>query len=288
MGFLEFVRRGLTGGVVCCAIGSLAGVQAADPPERQLAAGMSLRAFQKDFPTRIKNKFAPVSFSTHYGLRGRLVTSVVWEKRRSGRITMKVGLNSNAMKKEITDVAEKGYRLELMTGTGAGGDDRYSAVWSKAPGQEIAVRYGYPAKQLRKKHGEFKAKGFVIHSIMAVEVSGTVRLSAAWEKDDTVLRQLQLDLALGVFRREARERTKNGFRLLQACPYVAGRRVRVACIWEKQTAGPIQEIHTNLTAIALKKMNAKLIGKGYVPALIAGYAVNRRDRYIAAWEKGKP
>ena len=260
-------------------------VQSEDPPVRELTAGLSVAAFQKEFKARIKKRFAPVSFATHYAQRGRIIVSVVWEKVEGGDLKMKTGLDSATTKKEITDFAKKGYRLERMTATGSGGPDQYSALWNKAPGQELAVRYGYPAQQLLKAHKEFKDKGFEIHSIMPVEVANSVRLSATWEKDDTVLRELQVGLAEGAFRRESRERPKKGYRLVQACGYIAGRRLRFACIWEKVSAGPVQEIHVNLTDVALKKMHAAKIAKGFVPSLIASYSINRRNRYVVAWDK---
>lgn len=266
-------------------VGATGGLRAGDIPMRELTAGLTLQAFQKEFDARMKTLFAPVSLSTHYRPRGRVAISVVWEKRKRGRIRTKTGLKTDAMQKEVADADKKEYRLELMTGSGSGGPERYSAVWSNRTPREIAVRYGYPTKRLLKAHHEFKAKGFQVRSVMAVDAANNTWLGAAWEKNNTVLRELQVDLAEGAFRKEARERPKKGWRLVQACAYFRGRRLRVACIWQKTLGGPVQEIHSNLSEVALKRMNEKLTGQGYVPSVIAGYAVGRGDRYIAAWEK---
>lgn len=253
-------------------------------PPRELQVGLAGNAFQKAFKKRTAARFAPLDFSTHYGGRGRIVLAAIWEKRDSGEFKMKAGLGRDALEKEIKSLADAGFRLEHLTATGSGGKALYSAIWTKAPGQRLAARFGYPEKEILKLHRQFTAKKYAIHRIMAVEDNGKIRYTAAWEQDDGNRRELQLGISDSVFQREIRSRPKKGFRLRQAFAYVDRRRVRIACIWEK-SAGPQQEIRVGLTAGGLKRLHEQMTKKGFAPARISGYGVNGRDRYIAVWEK---
>jgi len=252
-------------------------------PPRELQIGMPGNAFQAEFKKRVAAKFAPLDFSSHHGLRGKIVVAAIWEKRDTGRFKMKAGLSRNELEKEIKSSADAGYRLEHLTAMGSGGKPQYSAIWSKTPGQRLAVRFGYPEKEILKLHGQFTGKKYAIHRIMTID-DGQVRYTAAWEQADGDVRELQLGLSDAVFQREVRNRLKTGFRLRQAFAYVDRRRVRIACIWEKAD-GPPQEIRVGLTPAGLNKLHEQLTKKGYVPAQVQGYAVNGRDRYIAVWEK---
>jgi Polyglycine hydrolase-like, structural repeat len=253
-------------------------------PPRELQIGMPSAAFQAEFKKRVAAKFAPLDFSSHYSLRGKIVLAAIWEKREVGQFKMKAGLSRDDLEKEIKSSADAGYRLEHLTAMGSGGAPQYSAIWSKTPGQRLAVRFGYPEKDILKLHREFTGKKHAIHRIMTIEDDGHVRYTAAWEQADGDRRELQLGVSDAVFQREIRNRPKTGFRLRQAFAYVDRRRVRIACIWEK-AAGPPQEIRVGLTAAGLQKLHEQLTKKGFVPAQIHGYAVNGRDRYIAVWEK---
>jgi len=253
-------------------------------PPRELQIGMPGNAFQAEFKKRVAAKFAPLDFSSHHGLRGKIVVAAIWEKRDTGRFKMKAGLSRNELEKEIKSSADAGYRLEHLTAMGSGGKPQYSAIWSKTPGQRLAVRFGFPEKEILKLHRQFTGKKYAIHRIMSIEDDGQVRYTAAWEQADGDRRELRLGLSAAVFQGDIRNRPKSGFRLRQAFAFVDRRGVRIACIWEK-AAGPPQEIRVGLTETGQKKLHEQLTKKGYVPAQINGYAVNGRDRYIAVWEK---
>lgn len=265
---------------------SIAASADAAPPQRELTVGQDSSAFRKEFEQRTKNRFAPLAISTHYSLRGRILVSTVWEKRTGGRFLLKAGIKRGEMQKLIAKNGDDGFRLQHMTGSGSGGRETYTAIWDKAPGQRLAVRYGCTKGELLKRHAEFTGRKYAIHRIMAVESSGRIRFTAVWEADVPHKRELQAGIPESAFARQARRRTKNDFRLLQAFGYVEGRSPKIACIWEKST-GPEQEIHARLSETAVKDLDRKLAAKGFAPAFVNGYAVAGRDRYIVVWEKRK-
>lgn len=260
--------------------------QSRQAPLRELQVGLSPQQFQQDFTQRIGNRFAPVCISTHRAPRGRVVIGVLWEKREGGRVVVRAGLSRDEMKEAVNKQANDGFRLTWMTAAGWGGEERYTAVWEKAPGQQLAVRYGYPLQEMSRLQEGFAKKGYVIHSLMAVEDQGKIRFTAVWERDESADRQWQANLTLGVFLRQVRERPQQGYRLRQAVPYVFRRGVRIACIWEKRS-GPAQEVRTQLTTPAVRRLNEEMLKKGYRPALVAGVSVNAKDRYLVVWEKTK-
>ena len=255
-------------------------------PPRVLQTGLTSETFQAEFKKRVAKRFAPLDFSAHYGLRGKIVIAVIWQKRETGRFEMKAGLDRDRMEKEINRSANQGFRLEHLTALGSGGVARYSAIWSQKPGQQLAVRYEFPAQEMLKLHKQFTTKKYSIHRIMTTDDAGKTGFTAVWEKADGDRRELQLGISVGFFQRQIRERPKKGFRLRQAFCYIERRRPRIACIWEKRD-GPKQEIRSSLTEIALKKIHAQMTKNGLVPAMIAGYPVNGRDRYLAVWEQNK-
>lgn len=251
---------------------------------RELEIGIPGLDFQTVFEKQLQKKSPPIDLVAFYTKNRRMLIAAVWERQTSADFQVQAGLSREAMRKAITDFGGKGYRLAHMTGSGSGGPELYTGIWNKAPGQKLVVRYGFPQKELLALHAKQAANKYLIHRIMAVEVNNTIRFSAVWEADVTALRELRIGLSETAFRRETLTRPKKGFRLRQAFVYVEKRRVKYACIWEKSD-GPQQLIRYRMTAVALKKMRAKMTKRGYRPAQIHGYAVNGRALYVAVWEE---
>lgn len=264
-------------------IGLAPGTSSAQPPQRELTVGQTSKEFQAEFDKRLKNDFAPVSFSAHYDSRGKVRTATVWENRTEGKFGIKAGLTQKATTELVKKMITDGYRLEHLSAMGRGGE-RYSSIWILAPGQQLAVRYGFPLTELMKRHKEFTNKQYAIQALTVFRDKGKTFYTAAWEKAEFAERVFYADATLAAFMKQTRERPKKGFRLRQVYTYVNSRRQSIACIWEK-TAGPPQVVEANLTEAALKRTMKKMAGSGHSPTMITGLSLGGRDRYVVVWEK---
>lgn len=76
-----------------------------------------------------------------------------------------------------------------------------------------------------------------------------------------------------------------GFRPVLLNAYSEGRGSRFSAVWT-QTAGPAWQACHGLTAAAYQAAFDQLVGQGYHPTIISGYAENGEDRYTALFEQG--
>lgn len=259
------------------------GPAVAQSPQRELVVGLTSKQFQAEFDRRNKANFAPIAFSAHYNARGKITASAIFEKRTQGRFNFKFGQSQKETSELVKKMSTDGFRLQHLSATNFG-PERYTSIWQLAPGQEIAIRYGYPLTELLKRHKTFTAKGYVIHALTAFRDKGRTYYTAAWEKDDLFKRVFQARLSVGAFVKQNRAKAKEKYRVKQLYTYLDGRRQYVACIWENKP-GPDQVVETNLTPAQLKKTGEKMKGTGHVPRLITGLALGRLDRYLVVWEK---
>lgn len=257
-------------------------LHAAEP--RELTYATPHTEFQKLFDKQLKRKFVPVDIASYYLTPASLQFAAIWEPRAVGDVQVRVTLTRDALKQQVTDFGNKGYRLEHLSGTGAGGAERYNAVWNKIPGQQVVIRYGFPQKALLAEHLKQTEKKFVLHRVTAVEIDNAIRFTAVWDNDGIGRRELDLGMSATRLKRSVRNRAKAGFRLRQLCVYVERRAVKYGCIWEK-AAGPAQELVTGMNVRTLQKTHEEMTANGFRPRQILGYGINRRDRFVGVWEK---
>jgi uncharacterized protein (UPF0297 family) len=75
-----------------------------------------------------------------------------------------------------------------------------------------------------------------------------------------------------------------GYRPVHVSGYAVGVEERYAAIWEKKD-GPAWEARHGLKSAEYQKVFDELVGKGYRPVQVSGYAVDGEARYAAIWEK---
>lgn len=257
----------------------------AQADKREMTFGLSSKEFKAEFAKRVKAKFAPVYFSAHYTAKGQITTAAVWEKQTGVQFNLKAGLSQKETTELVKKMAADGFRLNLLTATNFGGE-QYSSIWVLAPGQQIAVRYGYPLDVFMKKHKELSGKGHIIHTLTAFRDKGKTWYTAAWEKDMIFKRAFHARLTLPAFMKQHKKQVKRGYRLRQVSTYLDGRRQSVAAVWEDKR-GPEQVVQANLTEPALKRTLKKMKDTGHVPLMITGMTFAGRDKYLVVWEKAE-
>jgi hypothetical protein len=281
---LSFHR--LNCGIILAVLCSPCLLQAADEP-REISYSIPAADFQKHLDKQFQRKLSPRNLVAYYVSRGRLRAAGIWQKQSQGESQVRAGLTRDELKKTIDDYGEKGFRLAHLSGTGAGGPEKYTAIWEKAPGQKLDAAYGVTDRDLMKIHLSQAVKKNVIHRIVAVEIKNQVFFTAVWENDETAKRELELGMTVIKFRKEIRTRTQAGFRIRQIFVYVLGRKTRYACIWEKSD-GPKQQVSLNQTLSMMKKTPAKMKKDGLQPSQIHAYSLNGRERFVVVWEQAGP
>lgn len=276
--------------LLCCA--PCVPVNAA-APQRELTLAQNAVEFQAEFKKR-SEQFVPISLAMHSGRDGKLRISAVWEKRDSGRMTVRLGVGRNDMQKLVADNARDGFRVQVLTSAGTAGRELYSGVWVKDVeeqedvGEEESVRteacFAVSGRELEQRHAELLEKKFAIRGVAAVKVDGKLRFSAAWVQATGRKRELKPGLSEPAFQREAAARRKKGERLIQAAPYFDGRRFQIAGVWDRSD-GPQQEVRSRLTEAGLRSLHKEMLGKAFRPAFIGSYFDGREDRYIVVWEE---
>lgn len=251
--------------------------------ERELQVGVSNDEFQQEFDRRVGQKLRPIDVTTTVE-RGRLILSWIWDRRDGPEWKLRANMTREEIQREVTASDLEGFRLVHLAACAAGGEDRFSAVWEKASGPQMSIKYGVPVGEVEMLAESLAEEGQRPVRIAAASFDRRVEFTGLWEKTDEPPRELEFDLSDRQLQRAMRTRTAKGFRPIQICGYVSNRRVRFACIWEK-SAGPPREIVTALTEANLQRVRQRRARDGFQPIQIHSYTPAARALYAVIWEK---
>jgi Bacterial tandem repeat domain 1 len=163
--------------------------------------------------------------------------------------------------------------------------DRYAAIWVKAPNQSSWVaRHGLSSAQYQATFDDLVAKGYRLVHVSGYSVNGQDKYAAIWIKSGGSAWVARHGLSSAQYQATFDDLVAKGYRLVDVSGYSVNGQDKYAAIWEK-SGGSAWVARHGLSSAQYQATFDDLVGKGYRLVRVSGYSVNGQDRYAAIWEK---
>lgn len=194
------------------------------------------------------------------------------------------GLTSTKYQQEFTKWANKGYRINHISGYEVSGNARYAAIWIKETGPALKAHHGLSSAQYQQKVTQYVGQGYRIKQVSGYDVKGKAYFAAIFEKKSGPAWVAKHNLTAASYQTEFTKWTGKGYRLTCVSGYAISGKARYAAVWVKQS-GPQWKTHHGMTSATYQQKFNTYRNQGYRLSYISAYRVGNTDRYAAIWEK---
>jgi hypothetical protein len=119
---------------------------------------------------------------------------------------------------------------------------------------------------------------------IAGQAKAEVLFAAVWEQAGGGAFQARHNLTAAQYQQTFDQLVGQGFRPRAVSGYAVGGEPRFAAIWE-QGGGPAFQARHNLTTAQYQQTFDQLVGQGFRPRAVSGYAVGGEPRFATIWEQ---
>jgi hypothetical protein len=120
---------------------------------------------------------------------------------------------------------------------------------------------------------------------IAGQAKAEVLFAAVWEQGGGPAFQARHNLTAAQYQQTFDQLVGQGFRPRALSGYAVAGEPRFAALWE-QGGGPAFQARHNLTTAQFQQTFDQLVGQGFRPRALSGYAVAGEPRFAAIWEQG--
>lgn len=247
----------------------------------QARHGLSSSEFQAAFDQLTSQGFRLVQVDG-YEVGNQSRYAAIWEQTQGPVWIARHGMTSAEYQSEFNKYTGEGYRLVLVDGHTARGQDWYAAIWEKRRGAAWVARHGMTSDQYQSEFTKYTRKGYRL-----VHISGyggkNARYAAIWEQTRGPTWVARHGMTGAEYQSEFNKYLGQGYRLVFVDGYSVSGQDRYAAIWE-QTGGPAWTARHGMTGADYQGEFNNYAYQGFRLRQISGYAVGSRARYAAIWE----
>jgi ribulose bisphosphate carboxylase small subunit len=208
----------------------------------------------------------------------------IWEKTSGPELIARHNLTATQHQQTVEALFAQGFRPAWVSGYCVLGEDRYTSIWVKQPGPAMVARHNLSSDQHQETVEQLFAQGFRPICVSGYTVDGQDFYASIWEQSSgpEVVTRHNLD---GDQHQETAEQLfAQGFRPTCVSGYGSDGQQRFASIWVK-SAGPELVARHRLTGPEHQQTVDQLLGQGFRPTCVSGYAVDGQDFYASIWVK---
>jgi hypothetical protein len=122
--------------------------------------GLTSQAYQQEFDKWTSQGYC-LSLVSGYSVGNQDRYAAIFEQRNCPAFIARHGLTSQAYQNEFNSlVNQQGYRLKLVNGYRAGGQDYYAAIWEKLAGPAFVARHGMSADGYQQEFNTWLSQGY--------------------------------------------------------------------------------------------------------------------------------
>lgn len=188
---------------------------------------------------------------------------------------------------QFNNATAQGYRLVLVNGyAGAGGVDKYVAIWEKPTGSVAPwiARHRLTGAQYQSEVNSWTAKGYRVKHVSGYAIGTTAYYAAIFEKPASTPGWVaRHGLTSAQYQTEFNARVSGGYVLVLVCGYVVNNVDYYAAIFEKKSSYPWVARH-QLTGTQYQGEFDNNHFQGYRLKVVSGYTKGGVPLYAAIWE----
>jgi CubicO group peptidase (beta-lactamase class C family) len=199
-------------------------------------------------------------------------------------VAAKHGLTSSQYSETYSDMKEKGYRIQCISGYEEEGEVKFAAVWKKTNEAPPASFHMLTAAEYQDKYNSYKQQGYKLTFIKAFTAKGKIWYSAIWVKKEGPDVKGFHGMTSKQYGDKYTEMKEAGYRLAHISGVDGGDQANYSAIWEKNS-GPARPTFHAMTSVEYQEKFDQYSAQGYRIAHLDAYVVNGAARFAAIWEK---
>lgn len=188
--------------------------------ELQARHGLTSAQHQDTFNQLTGQGFRLVHVSG-YAVGGQDRYASIWQKGPGPEWQARHGLSAAQYQQTFDDLARQGFRLVDVSGYAVGGQDRYAAIWQKAPGPDWQARHGLTSEQYQQQFDALGRQGYRLLRVSGWGIGDTYHYAAIWVKADGPPWIARHGMLADAYQEEFNVLTKDGYRLKTVSGYQA-------------------------------------------------------------------
>ncbi|MBO8190622.1 hypothetical protein ITI46_02720 [Streptomyces oryzae] len=211
--------------------------------------------------------------------------AALWEQADTGVSWFAVhGQTASEYQETFDRLVGQGYRPVDVSGYSDGGEVFFAAVFEQRDGVPFEARHGLTADQYQETFNELVGRGFRPVDVSGYATSGGPRFAAVFEESGGPPFEARHGLTADQYQQTFNELVGQGFRPVDVSGYSDGGEVFFAAVFEQRDGVPFEARH-GLTADQYQETFNELVGRGFRPVDVSGYATSGGPRFAAVFEK---
>jgi hypothetical protein len=143
--------------------------------------GMSSQAYQQEFNTLVGQGYR-LKLVSGYSVSGQDRYAAIWEKSAGPQWVARHGMTPQQYQQEFNTFVGQGFRLKLVSGYSAAGQELYAAIWEKDNGPAFVARHGMTSQQYQQEFNTHVSQGFRLVWVSGYRHGSDERYAAIWEQ----------------------------------------------------------------------------------------------------------
>jgi hypothetical protein len=210
--------------------------------------------------------------------------TALWEQNDGIAWQARHGLTAAEFQQTFDDLAGRGFRLTRISGSEAGNEPLYGAIWEQRDGPAWQSRHGLTAGQFQDVFDQLRAKGYRLIHIHGYSVGEEALYAAIWEQGEGPSWQARHGMSAAEYQQTFNELAGEGYRLIVVSGYEVDHEARYAAIWEQRT-GPALQARHGLTAAEYQSTLDAMAADGFRLTYVTSYFVCTHTLYAGIWEQ---
>ncbi|HEX3763510.1 MAG TPA: hypothetical protein VHW23_32665 [Kofleriaceae bacterium] len=208
--------------------------------------GMTSAQYQAEFDQHVGKEGMCLTEVSGYDVGGHDHYAAIWEKKSCPSFVARHGMTSADYQKAFDDlVGKQGYRLRLVDGYAVAGQDRYAAIFEKAPGPAFVARHGMTSADYQKAFDDLVGKqGYCLSLVSGYSVGNEDRYAAIWDKKSCPSFVARHGLSSADYQKAFDDLVgKQGYHLKLVSGHTVAGHASYAAIFEKSPSPPFVARH---------------------------------------------
>lgn len=232
--------------------------------------GLSAADYQAAFNQFVGQGYRLRCVSGHAGSDGVSRYAAIWDKSPGGPWVARHGLTPQQYQASFNQLTAQGYRLRLVNAHALGNQELYACIFEKAAGPAWAARHGLDGNQYQQAFNQLTAQGFRLRWVTVHAVGNSLRYACLFEQGGGPAWVARHGLEEAAFRAAAAQLAAQGYDLICGNGASIGGSDFYCGLWEQRPVATIS--HHGMTSGTYQQKFEELVGAGYVPQFVAGYA----------------
>jgi hypothetical protein len=238
-------------------------------PAWEARHGLTAADYQSTFNTLVGKGYR-LKCVSGYELNGQARYAAIWDQSKGPAWEAHHGLTAAQYQTTFNELLAKGYRLELVSGYGVGGQALYAGIWEQSPGPAWEGSHGLDATTYKNTFDQLQSQGYRLRWVSGYVVNGTDYYAAIWDKSPGGPWQARNRMSASDYVNESDSFAKQGYRPVCVSGYSFGGNDYYAALWEHPSGVPTVS-HAGMPSSTYQTVFNQMQAQGYHPYCVAGY-----------------